>query len=195
VALRALKRNKDASACDRRAERILSRIDALNDEGVAATATVNPQLAKFRMFVRPSRISRFGLFAGEPIPAGRRVIEYTGERIGRREAWRRANLFRSYLFTMDGYWIDGAIGGSGAEYVNHSCEPNVRARKVRDRILYFSRRAIAEGEELTIDYRFPADMDLVPCRCGAPACRGTINVPRHPEPRVGSGRRSAGSSR
>jgi len=189
-ALRVLKRRREAAACARRAERVLSRIVAVNDQAVAVTATINPQLARFRLIVRRSPINRFGVFAEERIPAGRRVIEYTGERVGRREAQRRAGLACSYLFAMAGYWLDGAIGGSGAEYVNHSCAPNVRARRIRGRILYVSRRAIEKGEELTIDYGYSPDVELIPCRCGAPACRGTINRTRRPEPPCDSRRRA-----
>ena len=32
------------------------------------------------------------------------------------------------------------------------------------------------GEELTIDYRFGKDVDIVLCGCGAAKCRGTINL-------------------
>jgi SET domain-containing protein len=71
--------------------------------------------------------------------------------------------------------IDGAIGGSGAELVNHSCAPNLKVRRRRGHLLFVSRRAIAAGEELTIDYRFSPDIDLVACKCGTPSCRGTIN--------------------
>ena len=190
AALRTLKRRQEAMACARRAERILSRIEAVNDQGIAATATINPQLARFRLIVRPSSINRFGVFAEEPIPARRRIIEYTGERIGRREARRRSDLPYSYLFTLEGRWLDGAIGGSGAEYVNHSCAPNVRARRIRGRIHYFSKRTIAPGEELTIDYAYSPRIEPVPCKCGAPSCRGTINRTRRPKSESGSRRQA-----
>lgn len=190
VALRDLGRHQEAASAVQRGARIQSRIEAVNDEGVAATATINPERARFRLIVQASRINRFGVFAEERIPAGRRIIEYTGERVGRREARRRSDLSCSYLFAMDGYWLDGAIGGSGAEYVNHSCAPNLRARRVRGRILYFSRRAIDKGEELTIDYDYSPNVRQVPCHCGTPACRGTINRTRLPEPRRDSRRRA-----
>jgi uncharacterized protein len=78
---------------------------------------------------------------------------------------------------LDEYWtIDGAVGGSGAEIINHSCEPNLYTRIVRGHILYMSRRLILPGEELTVDYRFSDKLDPVPCRCGSRRCRGTINV-------------------
>ncbi|HET9361024.1 MAG TPA: tetratricopeptide repeat protein [Vicinamibacterales bacterium] len=184
-ALRALGRRREAQACARRAERILGNIESVNDEGVAATATINPQLARFRLIVGPSPINRLGVFADEAIPPGRRIIEYTGERIGRREAKRRSDLGAGYLVVMKGYYLDGAIGGSGAEYVNHSCAPNLRERRLRGRVHLFSLRSIARGEELTVDYRYSPDIEPVACRCGAPTCRGTINAARRPRPRRG----------
>jgi SET domain-containing protein len=136
--------------------------------------------------VLPSAVHRFGVFAGESIPAGRRVIEYTGEIVSRREAARRGEAGRCYLFFLDSYRrIDGAVGGSGAEYVNHCCAPNLVARKVRGRIFYFSRRRIDRGEELTLDYKYRT-AEPIECRCGAPTCRGTINLPRQDSERGGA---------
>ncbi len=43
---------------------------------------------------------------------------------------------------------------------------------------YMSRRAIEAGEELTVDYRFAKNMERIPCGCGSPKCRGTINLLR-----------------
>jgi tetratricopeptide (TPR) repeat protein len=194
AALRALGRRREASAIDRRAERILSRVETVNDAGAAATATINPDRARFQLIVGPSAISRLGVFAEEPIPARRRVIEYTGERIDRREARRRSNPTRSYLFAADEHCLDGAIGGSGAEYVNHSCAPNLEARAVDGRILYFSLSEIGAGEELTIDYRYPPTIEPVPCHCGAASCRGTINVTRADDGTSGLRRRRASRS-
>jgi SET domain-containing protein len=129
------------------------------------------------MVLRQSPIHRYGVYAAEAIPAQRKVIEYTGERISRRETRRRGLGPQTYLFTLDNYWtIDGSVGGSGAEYINHSCEPNLRATIVKGHILYFSKRQIDAGEELTVDYRFPRTVEHVPCRCGASKCRGTINL-------------------
>jgi uncharacterized protein len=129
------------------------------------------------MILRQSPIHRYGVYAAEEIPPHRKVIEYTGERISRRETRRRGLGPETYLFTLDNYWtIDGSVGGSGAEYINHSCEPNLRATIVRGHILYFSKRKIPAGEELTVDYRFPRTIEDVPCRCGASKCRGTINL-------------------
>jgi SET domain-containing protein len=140
---------------------------------------INSHYACFRMILCQSPIHRYGVYAAEAIPARRKVIEYTGERIGRRETRRRGLGPDTYLFTLDSYWtVDGSVGGSGAEYINHSCEPNLRAAIVRGHILYFSKREISAGEELTVDYHFPRTIEDVPCRCGASKCRGTINLLR-----------------
>jgi uncharacterized protein len=68
------------------------------------------------------------------------------------------------------------VNGSGAQYINHCCEPNLAARIVRGHILYLAVRDIRAGEELTVDYHFDADVEKVPCACGSLKCRGTINI-------------------
>ena len=139
---------------------------------------IDPSQARFRMILRRSPIHRYGVYAGEIIPARRKVIEYTGELINRKETKRRGVGPHTFLFTLNDYWaIDGSVGGSGAEYINHSCDPNLRAWICQNHILYMSKRKIARGEELTVDYHFSKKIEDVPCRCAAPNCRGTINLP------------------
>ena len=142
-----------------------------------ATPRIDPKFAVFKLVVKPSKIHRWGVFAGEDIPARRKVIEYTGERISRRETKKRCERPLNYIFTLDSYWaLDGSVGGSGAEFINHSCEPNIEARVVKGHILYFSLCEIRKGEELTVDYHFDKKVEKVPCSCGARRCRGTINL-------------------
>jgi SET domain-containing protein len=159
----------------------MARPDPTNNSKAGAekaTPRIDPDYACFGMKLAPSRIHRWGVYATERIPRGRKVIEYTGERINRKETKRRATASEfTYLFTLDAYWtIDGAVRGSGAEYINHSCDPNLVSRIVKGHILYVSLRDIRKGEELTIDYRFEKKVDKVSCRCGSPKCRGTINL-------------------
>ncbi len=142
------------------------------------TPRLDPHFCNFRLRIGTSSIHRWGIYAEQDIPKNRKVIEYTGERISRRESKRRADLRGDvYLFTLDDYWnIDGAVNGSGAEFINHSCDPSLAARILKGHILYMSLRDIRRGEELTIDYRFDWDVEKVACRCAAEKCRGTINV-------------------
>lgn len=68
-------------------------------------------------------------------------------------------------------------------YLNHSCQPNcvlvnvrawnVRRRAVERQIWVHSLKPIAVGDELTIDYGWPADA-AIPCTCGSRQCRGWI---------------------
>ena len=135
----------------------------------------------FHLEARASPIHRFGVFAAQVIPANARVIEYTGERIGYREAERRRERAHLYLFwAAPERIIDGAVGGSGAEFINHSCAPNVVADIVEGRVYFVSLREIAVDEELLLDYRVRADSrdaPPMPCRCGAASCRGFLNAP------------------
>jgi len=188
--LRRMRRTDEARNLEASAKRIRSGLNLLTEDDVVVTGTINPRFTRFALAVRDSGIHRQGVFAEERIPPRRTVIEYTGERISRREANRRsANRARVYLYKLDKYWrLDGAVGGSGAEYFNHSCDPNLRTRIINGRIYYRSKRRIEPGEELTIDYSFSPEIKKVRCLCGSPKCRGIINRTKQRAPR---GRRSA----
>lgn len=141
--------------------------------------SIDPRYACFKIAIRRSRIHRYGVYAEEFIPANRKVIEYTGERVNRREAKRRGDGNFTYLFAVDNYWtLDGAVGGSGAEIINHSCEPNLVSRVMKGHILYMSLRPIQVGEELTVDYHLDWNPPVTPCQCGTQRCRGTLELRR-----------------
>lgn len=144
---------------------------------------IDARFARFSLRVGRSPIDRWGVFAEKRIPRGRMVIEYTGERITIREAVRRFRRIcrqkgpkRLYLRELNRRWlVDGAVGGSGAELINHSCDPNLSTRRLRGQLHYYSRRQIGKGEELTVDYHYDPKTIRVRCRCGSPKCGGTIN--------------------
>lgn len=146
--------------------------------GPDAVPRIDPDACRFELTWGRSPIHRWGIFAAAPIPARRRVIEYTGQRIGLDEAYRRRVRPVLYLFWIaPDRAIDGAIGGSGAEFVNHGCEPNVLARVRRGRVVLVSLRRIERGEELLLDYRVTGGGPLLECHCGSPSCRGYMNHP------------------
>jgi SET domain-containing protein len=136
---------------------------------------LNPDFACFKLLIRRSKIHRYGVFAGQRIPANRKVIEYTGKRLNRLQAKYRGDGDYTYLFAVDDYWtLDGAVGGSGAEIINHSCDPNLVSRIVKGHVLYMSLRVIKAGEELTVNYNFGKDVRTFPCSCGTATCGGAI---------------------
>lgn len=149
-----------------------------------ATVPIQTDASAFRLRLGRSTIQGRGLFAGERLPRGRKIIEYTGERISMpRMTARIAQILEErgpmprYLFRLNPHWfVDGEKGGGGAQFVNHSCDPNLATRRIHGHILYFSKRPIRKGEELTVDYRFRHDSPRAECRCGSPKCRGIINL-------------------
>ena len=75
--------------------------------------------------------------------------------------------------------------GPPLRFLNHSCEPNCELfywvdeesdEPVEDRLWLQTLRKIPAGEEMTIDYCWPADA-AIRCRCEAASCRGWIVDP------------------
>jgi uncharacterized protein len=165
------------------APRPLERAQSTRVLTVAAQNRID-RFVNFAVRVARSPIHRLGVYAAEDIPSRKRVIEYLGRKLNarqtdatfeKRRAGRSPDLF--YLvYVNKNLVLDGAIGGSGAEYINHCCEPNLNLSKIGLQIFLISKRKIASGEELSYDYRFSHEALRVECSCGARKCRGTINL-------------------
>jgi uncharacterized protein len=127
--------------------------------------------------IRKSPIDGKGCFASAFFPKGRKIAEYTGELISRREVARRIRTRRKHrICALNYYWsLDGSRGGNGTHYINHSCRPNSYMRITCGHLLFFALRDINPGEEITCDYISTHHPDDYRCRCGASDCRGTIN--------------------
>ena len=131
---------------------------------------------KIRVRVGPSRIAGQGLFAGQEIKQGTKIIRYIGEKIPQEETDRRLAVGNVYIFGLnERYAIDGSTPKNTARYINHSCDPNCEVEKTPDTIWIVAVRDIAAGEELSYDYGYDArDYQENPCNCGAPSCCGYI---------------------
>jgi hypothetical protein len=146
-----------------------------------------------RVVVRPSPIEGRGLFAARPVAAGEVVLRLGGRLVTSAEL---AGLLDAAA--GDGYVDTVAVypdahlvlpPGTALHFGNHSCDPS----------LWFdgpyalaARRAIAAGDELTLDYGTCSAGDgfSLDCRCGAAACRGRVTADdwRRPELRERYGR-------
>lgn len=136
---------------------------------------ISEKYTRYKLRIARSRIHHAGVFAVEDIPADRRVIEYTGRRLTFAQGADLKPPDDRYLVQLNDTWLlDGRRGGTGAELINHSCAPNLSFRRRAGRIFFVSVRKIRAGEELTALYGYPVKMVRVPCRCGAPKCRGTL---------------------
>jgi SET domain-containing protein len=154
--------------------------------------------------IRSSSIDGRGAFALQRIPAHKRLIEYTGERVTHEVADARYDEeeakgnTHTVLFAIDERMvIDAGVGGNDARFFNHSCDPNCTSEIVRRRVYLKTLREIMPGEELVYDYEIPNEGETpqtalakYPCHCGADNCRGTLLLPPV-EPRRKTTKRSA----
>ena len=140
-----------------------------------------------RILFGKSGIHGWGLFARRDLEQGEFLVEYRGDRIrphvaNDREAQYRREGKDMYLFSLsDGWIVDATDCGSVARFVNHSCAPSVMSKIVDvdglPHLVFVARCAVQAGQELTYDYRLAKEDDgeKLPCLCGAPTCRGTLN--------------------
>ena len=122
--------------------------------------------------VRTSKIQGKGLFTDSPIPARKKIGEFTGQLISVREARRRArNATRIAIVEISSTKaIDGSVGGGVFQFVNHSCDPNVFIRIAYGRAEFYAQRNIKAGEELTCNYGESHHEGKLPCSCGSRDC-------------------------
>jgi SET domain-containing protein len=111
-----------------------------------------------------------GLFAAEPIPPRRRIIEYIGPLISNAEIERRKT--GKYFFGVNSKWsIDGKARSNIARYINHSCRPNAEAFISGHRVWIWSKKRIEAGQEITINYgKEYFDEHIKPRGCSCPKC-------------------------
>lgn len=134
----------------------------------------NPQ--KYAVTNAPSRIDGTGAFAGEAIPARRKIGEIRGETISVHEAWQRAKQLERIMIVEvnERRAIDASCSADPLRFTNHSCRPNAVLRIRQGRVEIYAMRDIAPGEEITCDYGETHHEGRLTCRCGAPGCRGAL---------------------
>jgi hypothetical protein len=132
--------------------------------------------------VRSSGVHGRGVYAGEFIPKGTRIIEYTGQRVPDGDTPDEEDNPHTFIFGLtNGEVINAEIGGNEARWINHCCDPNCEAIEKNDRIFIHAIRDIQPGEELSYDYALEIDepvnrksKKLYECVCGSADCRGTM---------------------
>ena len=131
------------------------------------TVTITCMTNENRNYVIKRTAHGLGLFTLVPIPAGKRIIEYTGPIISNEEVDKRPN--GKYFFELNTKWsVDGSPRSNLARYINHSCRPNAEAIISGRRVWIWSKRAIKAGEELSYNYGqdyFDVHIKPVGCKC------------------------------
>ena len=140
-------------------------------------------------FQKKSKIHGYGIYAKKDIPKNKRIIQYIGEKITKKEGDKRSeariNKYLGsnktgsvYIFELDDkYDIDGSVHYNKARYINHSCDPNCEVDIINNEIWISSIKNIKKGTELSYDYGYDFDKDDYKdhiCKCGSKNCIGYI---------------------
>ena len=142
----------------------------------SAAEAARPAYQKFAVEVKASRIDGQGVFALAPIPPRLKIGEIRGESISVAEARIRATRSERIMIVelSARKAIDFSRSSDPMRFTNHSCQANARLVIRNGRVEFYARRAIAPGEEITVDYGETHHEGRLACRCGAPACRGAL---------------------
>ncbi|KAJ3239070.1 histone methyltransferase set2 [Chytriomyces hyalinus] len=138
------------------------------------------------MQIIKTELKGFGLRALKNIKKGQFVIEYVGEVITQSMFIKRVREYSEsgakhfyFMSIKSDEVIDAYKKGNSARFMNHSCVPNCELQKwvvgSQIRMGFFAVMDVAEGEELTFDYKFErygAEPQI--CYCGHSACKGII---------------------
>lgn len=138
--------------------------------------SVRPPYQKYDVAVRRSEIDGYGVFALEAVPRWRKIGEVRGQSITVAEARRRAATLERIMIVeiSPKKAVDLAPSTDPMRFTNHSCQPNGQLRIVDGRIEFYALRAIAPGEEITVNYGETHHEGRLTCRCGAPGCVGRL---------------------
>ena len=121
--------------------------------------------AQYKLRVGRSK-SGLGLFAMEPIPKGKKIIEYIGRVLtGEPDDATSGQYIFNLSKKVD---IDGAPRWNTARYANHSCRPNAESDVQKGHVWIKSKRPIMTGEEIVYDYGkefFDEYIKPKGCRC------------------------------
>jgi len=142
----------------------------------AVPLAVRPPYQKYAVQVAPSPIDGQGVYAVEPIPTQRKIGEIRGESLSVAEARVRATRSERIMIVevSSRRAIDFSRSSDPMRYTNHSCAPNARLCLRAGRVEFYALRAIAAGEEVTVDYGETHHEGRLACRCGAPGCVGRL---------------------
>lgn len=137
---------------------------------------VRPAYQKYAVDVHASAIDGWGVFAAERVPKAMKIGEIRGESISVDEARIRATRTERVMIVelSARKAIDFSRSRDPMRFTNHSCRPNAELVIANGRVEFFALRAIAPGEEITVDYGETHHEGRLACRCGAPGCRGAL---------------------
>lgn len=126
---------------------------------------------KKELYVAKSNIEGKGVFSKRKFKRGEVVFILKGSiKKLHIKSSKDSKLGPKWVGISKGTWIDP---NGIAEYLNHSCNPNLG---IRGRVLFVALRDIQADEELTFDYSITEDDHFwqFKCNCGQKGCRKVL---------------------
>ncbi len=114
-----------------------------SDSRSSMIAKVRPTNLSERVHKAQSPIHGFGCFARLPFAAGDLIGTYQGTEV------QEDGTHVLWVYDAEGQVLSARHGTNLLRWLNHSVDPNAEF----DAFDLYARRAIAPGEEITIDYR------------------------------------------
>lgn len=129
----------------------------------------------FKITLGRSKIHGKGSFAGENIPAGKKIGHLGGIIISRSAARKIAKQHASISIVelWNGKALDASLS-KDLRYINHSCNPNTFMRNLNNYVEFYALTNIKIGAELTCDYGPTHHDGKIKCKCGAENCKGRL---------------------
>jgi SET domain-containing protein len=128
-----------------------------------------------RLEIKEARNGR-GIFLKSSLTPEKIIFEVTGEFITCNEDDEVDDETRSNAFPFDEERYISPKGRIG-DFLNHSCDPNAKLVKKREKLYVMSLRTVAAGKEVFIDYStILANNDIwkMKCNCGSEKCRRVV---------------------
>lgn len=121
------------------------------------------QAMNVNIVVKKSRIDKRGVFAARDFKKGEVVLKWHPKILKKSEVDKLPSNKKHYIDRIGKKYF---LMQAPEKYVNHSCEPNTKAKNNCD----IAARSIKKGEEITSNYNKDS---LIPfkCRCGSKKCK------------------------
>jgi uncharacterized protein len=116
----------------------------------------------------------FGVYAIAAVTAGEVVSVWGGYIVDAQQLATLSHDEQQHSVQIEEGLYLATIGGSeSADFINHSCDPNLG---LRGQIALVALRDIEAGEEVCFDYAMTdcTPYDEFECHCGMVGCRGTV---------------------
>ena len=116
----------------------------------------------------------YGVFARKPASAGELLVMWSGSLYSFEALQTLTPMIRSWSVQVeDDLYLVPITAGEPADFINHSCNPNIG---MSGQIALVAMRDIAAGEEICYDYAMTdgSAYDEFDCQCGEPTCRHRI---------------------